>query len=51
LVLLTAFLGLVLWSMRGANRARFDAAARIPLDDLPPVYGDESEQPTRKLRQ
>jgi cbb3-type cytochrome oxidase subunit 3 len=50
LVLLASFLGLVLWSMRGGNKARFDAAARIPLDDLPPSDLDDSEPLTRKTQ-
>jgi len=33
LVLLVAFLGIVLWTLRGANRDRFEAAARIPLEE------------------
>ena len=33
LALLVSFIGIVLWSMRGANKHRFDAAARIPLEE------------------
>jgi len=33
LALLVSFIGIVLWSLRGANKSRFDAAARIPLED------------------
>ena len=32
-VVLIVFLGIVIWAWNGANKARFDAAARIPLDD------------------
>jgi cytochrome c oxidase cbb3-type subunit 4 len=33
LACLAAFLGIVVWAYSGARRDRFDAAARIPLDD------------------
>ena len=32
-VVLIVFLGIVIWAWSGANKARFEAAARIPLDD------------------
>lgn len=32
-VVLIVFLGIVIWAWSGGNKARFEAAARIPLDD------------------
>ena len=32
-VVLIVFVGIVIWAWKGSNKARFDAAARIPLDD------------------
>ena len=33
--LLLAFLGIAAWAYSSRNRARFDAAARLPLEDEP----------------
>jgi cytochrome c oxidase cbb3-type subunit 4 len=32
-VVLIVFIGIVFWAWNGSNTTRFDAAARIPLDD------------------
>jgi cytochrome c oxidase cbb3-type subunit 4 len=32
-LLLAIFIGIVVWAYSGKRRARFDAAARAPLDD------------------
>ncbi len=32
-LLLAIFIGIVFWAYSGKRRARFDAAARLPLDD------------------
>jgi len=32
-LLLMIFIGIVVWAYSGKRRARFDAAARLPLDD------------------
>ena len=36
-VLLAAFVGLFAWAWSGRARARFDEAARLPLDDEDPA--------------
>ena len=32
-VVLVVFTGIVIWAWKDSNKERFDAAARIPLDD------------------
>jgi cytochrome c oxidase cbb3-type subunit 4 len=36
-VLLLAFIGIVLWAWSGRRRATYEAAARLPLEEDPPV--------------
>jgi cytochrome c oxidase cbb3-type subunit 4 len=37
IVLMVLFIGIVLWAWSGKNKARFDAAARLPFDEDPIV--------------
>ena len=36
-VMMTVFIGIVLWAWSGKRREDFEAAARVPLDDEAPV--------------
>jgi cytochrome c oxidase cbb3-type subunit 4 len=36
-VMMTVFIGIVLWAWSGKRREDFEAAARVPLDDDEPV--------------
>ncbi len=36
-MLLVLFIGIVVWAWSGKNKARFDAAARLPFDEDPQV--------------
>jgi cytochrome c oxidase cbb3-type subunit 4 len=40
-VMMTVFIGIVLWAWSGKRRADFDAAARVPLEDDAPVGGND----------
>ncbi|MCG3202530.1 MAG: hypothetical protein NFCOHLIN_02413 [Gammaproteobacteria bacterium] len=43
---LVIFVGIVLWAYDSRSKARFDAAARIPLDDddAPPASGSPGKE-------
>ncbi len=43
-LLVVLFLGIVFWAWSGRQKARFDAAARAPLEDdaTPKVSGDKA---------
>ena len=43
-ILLASFLGGTAWAFSGRRRAEFEAAARVPLEDLAPVAADGVER-------
>jgi cytochrome c oxidase cbb3-type subunit 4 len=47
LVLMVAFIALVVWLFNSRNKHRFDAAAKLPLEDQPPS-DDSKPDPTKR---
>lgn len=44
LILMVAFIALVVWLFSSRNKHRFDAAAKLPLEDQPPTDNAKSDQ-------